>query len=177
MKQISFSSTIKKFASQGEKTGWSYIDIPQKITALLAPGNKKSFRVKGKLDEFEIHNVALLPMGNGDFIMALNAAMRKGIKKQKGAVVYVTIEPDLSELPQSKALLECLKDEPIAAAYFNSLAPSHRYYYTKWIESAKSETTKANRIALAVNTLSRKMNYSEMLREQRDNNKASRKYL
>jgi hypothetical protein len=174
MKAVSFSTSIKKFASQGEKTGWTYIDVPQKISALLAPGNKKSFRVKGKIDEYEIHNVALLPMGNGDFIMALNAAMRKGIEKQKGAMVTVTIEPDHSDLPQNKALLECLKDEPIAEAYFNSLAPSHRYYYTILIESAKSETTKSNRIALAVNTLLRKMNYSEMLREQRDNNKAIR---
>ncbi|MEO7265197.1 MAG: YdeI/OmpD-associated family protein [Ferruginibacter sp.] len=174
MKTISFSTTIKKFASQGEKTGWTYIDIPSKIATLLAPGNKKSFRIKGKLDEFSICNVALLPMGNGDFIMALNVAMRKGIKKQKGATINISIETDNSELPQSKALLECLKDEPEAAAYFNSLAPSHRFYYTKWIEAAKSEITKINRIALAVNTLSRRMNYSEMLREQRDNNKAIR---
>lgn len=174
MRPISFSTTIQKFAAQGDKTGWTYIIIPEKIATILSPVNRKSFRVKGKLDDFEIHNVALLPRTNGDFIMAINAAMRKGIKKQKGALLNVSIEPDQSELPQSKLLLECLKDEPEAAAYFKSLAPSHRYYYTKWIESAKSDTTKTNRIALAVNTLSRKMNYAEMLRKQRDLNKGLR---
>ncbi len=82
---IKFSTTILKFDKQGEKTGWTYIIIPAKIVQQLKPKNKKSFRVKGKLDDFEINKVALMPMGEGDFIMAINAAMRKGIGKRKGA--------------------------------------------------------------------------------------------
>lgn len=172
--QVSFSTPIKKFASQGEKTGWTYIEIPVAVTSKLSAGNKKSFRVKGKLDDLTIKNVALLPMGNGIFIMALNAAMRKSIKKIKGGNISVSLQTDNSELPQNKILLECLKDEPEAAAYFESLAPSHRFYYTKWIESAKTESTKTKRIALAINTLSKKMNFAEMLHQQRDENKAIR---
>jgi hypothetical protein len=41
--------------------------------------------------------VALLPMGGGDFIMPLNGAMRKAIKKQKGATVKVKMELDKNE--------------------------------------------------------------------------------
>ena len=32
----------------GEKTGWSYIEIPAAIAQQLKPNYKKSFRVKGK---------------------------------------------------------------------------------------------------------------------------------
>jgi hypothetical protein len=74
---ISFTTTILKFGQQGEKTGWTYILIPAELAGQLKPGHKKSFRVKGRLDQYPIKGVALLPMGEGDFIMALNAAHAK----------------------------------------------------------------------------------------------------
>ena len=37
-------------------------------------------------------------------------------------------------------------------------------YFSKWIESAKTEETKANLIARAVTALSRKLGYPEMMR-------------
>ena len=77
---VQFSAVLKKFKDKGEKTGWTYIDVPGKITEMLKPGNKKSFRVKGKLDNHSINGVALLPMGGGEFIMAINAEMRKAIE-------------------------------------------------------------------------------------------------
>ena len=55
---VKFSTTILKFDKQGEKTGWTYITIPAKIAQQLNPGNKKSFRVKGRLDDFEIENIS-----------------------------------------------------------------------------------------------------------------------
>ena len=66
---ITYTTTILKFDKQGEKTGWTYIDVPAEIAAQLKAGYKKSFRVKGKLDNLNIAQVALLPMGNGNFIM------------------------------------------------------------------------------------------------------------
>ena len=68
---ISFTTTIQKFGRQGEKTGWTYIEIPGELSELLNPGVKKSYRVKGKLDKYPIKAVALLPMGDGSFIMLL----------------------------------------------------------------------------------------------------------
>ena len=80
---IEFTTTIKQFDKQGEKTGWTYIDIPSDIAEKLMPGNRKGFRVKGKLDSFPFKGVALLPMGGGNFILTLNADIRKGIRKKK----------------------------------------------------------------------------------------------
>lgn len=79
---VQFISDILKFREQGEKTGWTYVEVPAVAIRKLKPGFKKSFRVKGKLDGFTIKGVALLPMGGGRFIMPINAAMRKGTGNQ-----------------------------------------------------------------------------------------------
>ena len=161
---IHFNTVIKKFGEQGEKTGWSYIEIPEEMASKIKPGYKKSFRVKGLLDNFKIERMSMLPMGNGNFIIPLNAAIRKALGKRKGAVIKVSIEADERDVEINKAFLECLADEPKALEFFNSLARSHRNYFSKWIKSAKTEETKANRIARAVTALSRKLGYPEMIR-------------
>lgn len=168
---LSFTATILKFAEQGEKTGWTYITVPAAIAGKLNPGVKKSYRVKGKLDEFKIEKTALIPMGKGDFIIPINAAIRKGIGKRKGASVQVQLEPDQSPILPPTELIECMQDEPEALKYFNSLPQSHRNYFTKWIESAKTEPTKTKRIALVIKTMVRKMDFGAMLREEREERK------
>jgi hypothetical protein len=165
---ISFTTTILKFGEQGEKTGWTYIEVPAEYAEKLKPGNKQSFRVKGKLDEFVIGEVALMPMGDGNFIMPLNAAIRKGIGKRKGAKLSINLELDDAPLKVSKDLLDCLADEPKALEFFNKMTAGHRRYYSNWIESAKTETTKAKRIAMAVNAISRGLHFGLMMREQKN---------
>ena len=108
---IKFTTTILKFDEQGEKTGWTYILVPSALAQKLKPGNKKSFRVKGKLDNYSFKQVALLPMGEGDFIFAINATIRKKIKKFKGDVVNVVMEEDTAPVKFNKDLLDCLKED------------------------------------------------------------------
>jgi hypothetical protein len=161
---VRFSTTIRQFGQQGEKTGWTYISIPKDIAEKIRPGTKKSFRVKGKLDRHAITKTALLPMGDGHFIMPLNAAMRKAIRKGKGAMLQVQLEEDREPPAICPELLECLQDAPAALQHFDSLPGSHKLYYSKWIESAKTIQTKTKRIALTITALERKMSYAEMLR-------------
>lgn len=168
---LSFTTTILKFSKQGEKTGWTYIIVPDKIAKKLNPGVKKSYRVKGKLDDLAIEKTALIPMGKGDFILPFNAAMRKGTGKRLGATIKVQLEQDDSPILAPPELLECLEDEPEALKYFNALPQGHRNYFTKWIDSAKTEPTKTKRIALVVKTMVRKMDFGAMLREERDERK------
>lgn len=162
---IRFTTTIMKFGGQGEKTGWTYISIPAEIAVQLQPDNKKSFRVKGKLDEHSIHGVALVPMGGGDYIMALNADLRKAIGKRKGASIKVALAVDTVPYQINTAFMECMEDEPTAMHYFKSLSMAHQHYFSKWIDAAKTEPTKVKRIAQAVSALARKMGYPEMMRE------------
>lgn len=165
---IAFTATLKQFAQQAEKTGWTYFEISRDLAEKLAPGTKKSFRVKGAIDQLKIKQVAILPMGEGHFILPVNADMRKALRKKTGDRVEVSIAADHSELQLSKDFLECLADEPEGRAYFDSLPKSHQQYYSKWIESAKTSATKIKRIAIVINGLARHMDFGAMLREQRD---------
>lgn len=167
--KISFNTALQKFNEKGEKTGWTYIEVPADLAKKLKPGQKQSFRVKGKLDAYKIEQVALIPMGGGSFIMAVNATMRKGIGKKHGAMVKVELTCDDREIPLSSDFMSCLEDEPAALRYFQSLPKGHQKYFSQWIESAKTEATKTKRIALAVNALSRNMGYGEMIREDKAN--------
>ena len=165
---IHFKTIIKKFGDKGEKTGWCYIEINEEIASQLKPGNKKSFRVKGQLDNYTMEKVSLLPMGEGNFIMPINATLRKALRKTKGAVISVSLEEDNREIILNEEFMQCLSDDPTALDFLNSLPGSHKKYFSKWIESAKTSETKASRIASAVVALSRKMGYREMMRMNRN---------
>jgi len=168
---IEFKAIILQFDEQGEKTGWSYIAVPEDLAVQIKPGNRKSFRVRGMLDGFTIAGIALLPMGNGDFIMPLKAEIRKGIHKNAGAMLTVNIEEDVDykvDIPDD--LQECFDFEPEAFDFFTSLPKSHGNYFIKWINEAKTAETRAKRIVNTVNAMLRKWRYNDMMRELKKEN-------
>lgn len=165
---VEFNTIILQFNEQGEKTGWTYIEIPADIAQQIKPGNKKSFRVRGTLDALPVNGLALMPMGEGNFIMALKAEIRKGIHKNAGAMLQVRLEEDTDykvEIPDD--LMECFDFEPEAFEFFNTLAKSHRDYFIKWINSAKTSETRAKRIVNTVNAMLRRWDYGKMMKEMR----------
>jgi hypothetical protein len=166
---IQFSATIKRFQQQGEKTGWTYIEVSAALAGKLVPGNKKSFRVKGYLDEYPFSGISLLPMGGGDFILTLNGTVRKKIRKTKGDKVNVQMEVDLKPLLPPSELMECLQDEPDALTRFETLPKSHQNYFTNWINSAKTHPTKAKRIAASINALAGGFGFVEAYRSLKKN--------
>ena len=172
---VKFKTKILQFKERmGEKTGWSYIKVPAKLAQLLKPDNKKSFRVKGKLDDHPIGGMALIPMGEGDFILALKAAIRKAIRKKAGDSLDVQLEVDKKEILPPKELLECLADEPVADKTFRALPKSHQNWYGNWVKQAKTEGTRTRRIAHIVDSLTKKMTFSEMMRAYSEKSRSQR---
>jgi hypothetical protein len=165
---VSFKTTLRKFEEKGEKTGWTYIEIPVDVANQIKPNTRKSFRVKGRIDDFVLKMVSLLPMGDGGFIIPINNEMRKVIHKKEGKIVEVSLEEDTDEFVISPDLMACLEDEPKALAEFNKLPKSHQKYYSNWIESAKTIETKTKRILMTVNGFNMGMDYGEMMRYYRD---------
>ena len=109
--------------------------------------------------------LALMPMGEGNFIMALKVDIRKKLHKNAGAMLHCKLEEDLDykvEIPAD--LQECFDFEPEALDFFYSLAKSHREYFIKWINEAKTSETRAKRIVNTVNAMLRKWSYSQMIR-------------
>lgn len=62
---------------------------------------------------------------------------------------------DPLEIPYE--LMACLDDEPAAKKFFYSLSDSEKKYYIQWIYAAKTEPTKVNRMAKAIDRLAKKL--------------------
>jgi hypothetical protein len=161
---ITFSTIIKKFDKQGEKTGWTYIEITSRQAQKINPGVKVSYRVKGKLDKFSFEKIAILPMGEGGFIMPLNVKMRKAIGKRMGDKLDVQLELDKRQIEPSADFLKCLKQDPDAHTFFKTLSGSHQRYFYKWIDDAKTSGTKTKRIVMALTAFGKKQGFPEMIR-------------
>jgi hypothetical protein len=165
---ITFKAEIERFAEMGEKTGWSYVFIPSAVANEIKADCKKSFRVKGRIDYIEIGGMATVPMGEGDFIIALKASLRKQLRKEKGAIVELELEEDKDfkiEIPEDLEL--CLSDEPHLMEGFMKLPMSHRNWYINWLNSAKTEPTRTKRLVKIVSAMDRGMTFGEMMREDK----------
>lgn len=164
---VTYTTTILRFAEMGEKTRWRYIEIPADIATKLNPGQKKSYRVKGRLDNYPIEKAALLPVGKGCFILPFNAQMCRGTGKREGAMLKVSFELDTRAIPINTELLDCLADEPEALRFFKTLPKSIQGYFSKWIDTAKTESTKAKRITESVDALLKHRNFTAMVQEMK----------
>ena len=162
---IQLTAIIEQFAKKGEKTGWTYLYIPQPIANELKPGCKVSFRVKGEIDQVPFKGIALAPMGEGNFIMPLKKELQKKLAKRKGATINLKISEDKDfkiEMPDD--LKQCLEDSQGALNQFYTLPKSHQNYYFNWINSAKTDATRVKRIAQTIGAMEMKMTYNEMIR-------------
>jgi hypothetical protein len=162
---ITFKAEIERFESKGEKTRWSYIFIPAALSNELKPDCKVSYRVKGLLDQVPVCGVGIVPMGGGDFIMALKASLRKQLRKEAGAELLVQLELDTTfkiELPMEMEM--CLDEDERCKENFLKLPKSHQNYYINWFNSAKTEPTKIKRLTLIMKAMEDKMSFSEMMR-------------
>ncbi|MFZ9954940.1 MAG: DUF1905 domain-containing protein [Flavobacteriales bacterium] len=165
---IQFSTEILKFGKMGEKSGWTYIVLTAEQAQILSPKNKKSFRVKGTLDDYKIKSVATMPMGDGEFILAINAEMRKGTGKKEGDQLKVKLEIDKDVYELDVDLVACLNEDKDASKAFYDLPRSHQNYYSKWIQTAKTSPTKAKRIAQTMEAMLAGMTFAEMLKSNRE---------
>ena len=163
---ITFKAEIERFEKMGEKTGWTYIAVPAAIAEQIKAGCKKSFRVKGNLDQVPIAGLSMVPMGEGNFIIALKASLRKELRKQEGGLLQVSLEEDTTfkiEMPEDLEI--CLADEPVLLERFLSQPKSHQNYYITWLNSAKTEPTRTKRIVKIIEAMSRDWDFGTMIRD------------
>lgn len=166
---ITFEAEIERFSKMGEKTGWTFVTIPKDVANQIKPDCRKSFRVKGLLDELHVTGMSFIPMGEGDFILALNSSIRKQLKKEEGAKLHMQLEEDKTfkiEMPEDLEL--CLLEERHFLENFLSLPKSHQNYYINWLNTAKTEPTRIKRLTQIVIAMDKKQNFSEMMRSYKN---------
>jgi hypothetical protein len=169
---FAFTAVIQKFAAKGEKTGWTYVLIPTDIITKLKLKDKKGFRIKGLIDDIKIEKLSTYPIGQGEFIIAINAELRKKLGKKEGALVKVNFARDVSKPLQSEELMKCLKNDEVAMKQFKSLLLSHQNYFHRYVETAKMSDTKAGRIVHVINAMYKKQDFGQMIRSLKAKNQS-----
>lgn len=142
---------LEKFPGKG---GWTFARIPE------IPQDRKAWfgwvKVRGSIDGVPIQKYHLMPMGDGYLFLPVKAEIRKKIGKQAGDWVRVILYPDNEPLQTPEEMLLCLKDEPVAWQFYQSLSEAEQKRCIDWVYSAKAEATRVERLAEVVNRLARK---------------------
>ncbi len=164
-----FSAEILKYGKKGEKTGWTYISLSKELANQIKSNNKKSFRVKGKLDAVPVKGLAVLPIGSGEFIISLNEIIRIKLRKKVGDIIACQLEGDVDykvDIPADLHVL--LREEQLMIDNFMKLLPSHRTYFINWINAAKTEITRTKRLSMTANAMYHGLTYPEMIKLERE---------
>jgi hypothetical protein len=140
---------LQKFPGKG---GWTYIQFDE-----IKPEKKKYFggvKVRGFIDDYELKDHNLFPMGKGILMMAVKAEIRKKIGKQEGDWVNIKLYYDEPQDNANEEFLLCLKDDSAAEKTFNKITKKKQQEIIDWISASKNEDMKVERIAKTLDMLS-----------------------
>ena len=131
--------------------GGAFVEVPFDVEAVF--GAKKP-RVRAMIDGVPYRGI-LTRMGTDYHMLIILKGIREQIGKTFGDEVTVTVEPDteprLIEVPTE--LKKAFRTEKEAKAFFDRLSYTHQREYVMWINEAKKEETRQNRIVKAIEML------------------------
>ena len=134
--------------------GGAYVEVPFDVEKVF--GSKRP-KVKAMIEGIPYRGT-LMRMGSECHILGVLKDIREQIGKSFGDEVTVTVEPDTEprviEIP--KDLMKELKEDKEAKAFFDKLSYTHQKEYIRWVEEAKKEETRQNRIAKTIEMLKKK---------------------
>lgn len=141
-----FTATI-----QNAGGGGAYVEVPFDVEEVF--GSKRP-KVKAMIEGIPYRST-LMRMGSDYHMLGVLKEIREQIGKTFGDEVTITIEPDaeprLIEIP--KDLMKGLKKDKDAKAFFEKLSYTHQKEYVRWVEEAKKEETRQNRIVKTIEML------------------------
>ncbi|MDN3688782.1 DUF1905 domain-containing protein [Cyclobacterium jeungdonense] len=132
---------LEKFPGKG---GWTYISLPE-------VAYEKSFpfgmvRVQGSLDAYLLGTVKLMPKGNKELFLPVNARIRKALGKEAGDDVLVKLYKVASPTSIPEEVLICLKDSPGSLEKFYSLPGWKQTLYLEAIVDSKTPAEETAKI-------------------------------
>jgi len=145
-KQQTFRAVI-----QDPGGGGAFVEVPFDVEREY--GSKKP-RVKAMI-EGVAYRGTLVRMGTDCHLLIILKGIREQIGKTFGDEIQITLEPDTEprvvEIP--KDLMTELKKDREAQAFFGKLSYTHQKEYVTWINEAKKEETRQNRIHKTIGML------------------------
>ena len=131
--------------------GGAFVEVPFDVEAVF--GSKRP-KVKALIEGIPYRGI-LTRMGTECHILGIRKEIRERAGKTFGDEVTITVEPDreprLVEVPAD--LLKELKKDKEAKARFDKLSYTHQKEYVTWINEARKEETRQNRILKTIELL------------------------
>ena len=140
-----------KAVIQNAGGGGAFVDIPFDVEKIF---EAKKPRVRAVIEGVPYRGI-LTRMGGDQHILIILKGIREQIGKTFGDEITITVEADteprLIEVP--KDLASEFKKNTEAKAFFDKLSYTHRREYVNWINEAKREETRQNRVAKTIEML------------------------
>jgi hypothetical protein len=148
--------TTREIAFDGEliaaRGGGHAIEVEETLVETL--GAKHMSRVAGTLNGRPFRS-NVVKMG-GRMLLGVHKANVEALRLTPGDTVAVVMsldtEPRGDDIPP-EILAEALRRDPVAAAAWEALAPSHRREYVGYIKEAKKEETRVRRVRRTIDEL------------------------
>lgn len=131
--------------------GGAYVEVPFDVEKAF--GSKKP-KVKAMIEGFPYRGT-LVRMGTECHILPVLKGIREQAGKTFGERIKVSVEADTEPrvIKVPADLSKEFKKEIAAKAFFDKLSYTHQREYVMWIEDAKKEETRANRVAKTIEML------------------------
>jgi hypothetical protein len=145
-KQLTFKAVI-----QNAGGGGAFVEVPFDVEKEF--GAKKP-RVRALIEGVPYRGL-LARMGSKPHLLIILKGIREQIGKTFGDEITITVEPDTEprvlEIPDD--LAKALSKDEGAKAFFDKLSYTHQKEYVTWINEAKKEETRRNRLAKTIELL------------------------
>jgi len=134
--------------------GGAFVEIPFDVEKAF--GSKRP-KVKAVIEGIPYRGT-LARMGSERHILIILKGIREQVGKTFGDEIKITVEADTQprEIGIPRELLKELKKDKDAKSVFDKLSYTHQKEYVAWINEAKKEETRQNRVLKAVEMLNQK---------------------
>jgi len=151
-KKHTFTAVIQN--TSGASGGGAFVEVPFDVEKAF--GSKRP-EVKAMIEGVPYRGL-LVRMGGPNHILIILKNIREQIGKSFGDGIKVSVEMDVEErvaiVPAE--LRRVFKVEKEAKAVFEKLSYTHQKEYVAWINEAKKEETRQNRIVKTIEMLKQK---------------------
>ena len=149
----------------------SHFAVPDIIARALIDGDDR--RVICTLNEKIEYQCALIPRGDGSFLIMVNKKTRDKLDLKPGSQVSVSLRKDESEygLPMPEELAELLKQDEEGNRLFHALTPGKLRTLLYIVGQPKSSDARLRRALVIVEHLKKnggKINYRQLNEEMRE---------
>jgi hypothetical protein len=145
-KKQTFTATI-----QNAGGGGAFVEVPFDVEKEF---DSKRPKVKAMIEGLPYRGI-LTRMGTDCHILGIRKDIREQIGKTFGDEVAITVEPDTEarvvEVPAE--LKKAFRSDKEAKALFDKLSYTHQKEYVNWINEAKREETRQDRISKTIEML------------------------